>query len=139
MNEAKGSLRSIEQKYKLFQQQQFTFIAALEHCRENAHDKIRPISSIEQVPSGGQGAGGSGQDPGPGPRLNDGGMEAGTGEARLCPSQGSNPRCQDRPSFLSLTTSGSNCHNGVKHRGLRLSGPGLKSRPAPGPLYDLGL
>ncbi|KAM5330667.1 sperm acrosome-associated protein 9 isoform 1-T4 [Glossophaga mutica] len=51
MNEAKGSLRSIEQKYKLFQQQQFTFIAALEHCRENAHDKIRPISSIEQVQS----------------------------------------------------------------------------------------
>ncbi|XP_053775403.1 sperm acrosome-associated protein 9 isoform X2 [Desmodus rotundus] len=51
MNEAKGSLRSIEQKYKLFQQQQFTFITALEHCRENAHDKIRPISSIEQVQS----------------------------------------------------------------------------------------
>lgn len=51
MNEAKGSLRGIEQKYKLFQQQQFTFIAALEHCRENAHDKIRPIASIEQVPS----------------------------------------------------------------------------------------
>ncbi|XP_008047707.1 sperm acrosome-associated protein 9 isoform X1 [Carlito syrichta] len=51
MNEAKESLRSIEQKYKLFQQQQFTFIAALEHCRENAHDKIRPISSIGQVQS----------------------------------------------------------------------------------------
>ncbi|XP_066110709.1 sperm acrosome-associated protein 9 isoform X2 [Saccopteryx bilineata] len=51
MNELKESLRSIEQKYKLFQQQQFTFIAALEHCRENAHDKIRPISSIEQVQS----------------------------------------------------------------------------------------
>ncbi|XP_054440161.1 sperm acrosome-associated protein 9 [Pteronotus mesoamericanus] len=49
MNEVKGSLRSIEQKYKLFQQQQFTFVAALERCRENAHDKIRPISSIEQV------------------------------------------------------------------------------------------
>lgn len=52
MNEVKESLRSIEQKYKLFQQQQFTFIAALEHCRENAHDKIRPISSIEQVMPG---------------------------------------------------------------------------------------
>lgn len=51
MNETKESLRGIEQKYKLFQQQQFTFIAALEHCRENAHDKIRPISSIAQVQS----------------------------------------------------------------------------------------
>ncbi|XP_015989408.2 sperm acrosome-associated protein 9 isoform X4 [Rousettus aegyptiacus] len=51
MNEVKECLRSIEQKYKLFQQQQFTFIAALEHCRENAHDKIRPIASIEQVQS----------------------------------------------------------------------------------------
>ncbi|XP_037707134.1 sperm acrosome-associated protein 9 isoform X1 [Choloepus didactylus] len=51
MNEVKESLRSVEQMYKLFQQQQFTFIAALEHCRENAHDKIRPISSIGQVQS----------------------------------------------------------------------------------------
>ncbi|XP_043422940.1 sperm acrosome-associated protein 9 isoform X1 [Prionailurus bengalensis] len=51
MNETKESLRGIEQKYKLFQQQQFTFIAALEHCRDNAHDKIRPISSIAQVQS----------------------------------------------------------------------------------------
>lgn len=49
MNEVKESLRSVEQKYRLFQQQQFTFIAALEHCREDAHDKIRPISSIGQV------------------------------------------------------------------------------------------
>ncbi|XP_044517248.1 sperm acrosome-associated protein 9 [Gracilinanus agilis] len=49
MNEVKELLRNIEQSYKLFQQQQFTFIAALEHCRENAHDKIRPISSIGQV------------------------------------------------------------------------------------------
>ncbi|XP_019494645.1 PREDICTED: sperm acrosome-associated protein 9 isoform X1 [Hipposideros armiger] len=49
MNEVKESLRSIEQRYRLFQQQQFTFIAALEHCREAAHDKIRPITSIEQV------------------------------------------------------------------------------------------
>lgn len=59
MNEAKESLRSIEQKYKLFQQQQFTFVAALEHCRENAHDKIKPITSIEQVASRG-GAGRAG-------------------------------------------------------------------------------
>ncbi|XP_064147337.1 sperm acrosome-associated protein 9 [Loxodonta africana] len=51
MNEVKECLRNIEQTYKLFQQQQFTFIAALEHCRENAHDKIRPISSIGQVQS----------------------------------------------------------------------------------------
>lgn len=59
MNEAKESLRSIEQKYKLFQQQQFTFIAALEHCRENAHDKIRPIASIGQVASRGLPGGGA--------------------------------------------------------------------------------
>lgn len=51
MNEVKESLRNLEQKYKLFQQQQFTFTAALEHCRETAHDKIRPITSIEQVQS----------------------------------------------------------------------------------------
>ncbi|VFV30914.1 Hypothetical predicted protein [Lynx pardinus] len=51
MNETRESLRGIEQKYKLFQQQQFTFIAAREHCRENPHDKIRPISSIAQVQS----------------------------------------------------------------------------------------
>ncbi|XP_015681339.1 sperm acrosome-associated protein 9 isoform X1 [Crotalus tigris] len=49
MNEIKESLRSIEQTYKIFQQQQFTFIAALEHVRENAHDKIKPVSSIGQV------------------------------------------------------------------------------------------
>lgn len=49
MNEVKEALRSVEQRYKLFQQQQFTFIAALEHCRDNAHDKIRPIATIGQV------------------------------------------------------------------------------------------
>ncbi|ETE66558.1 putative protein C9orf9, partial [Ophiophagus hannah] len=48
MNEIKESLRNIEQTYKIFQQQQFTFIAALEHVRENAHDKIKPVSSIGQ-------------------------------------------------------------------------------------------
>lgn len=52
MNEVKESLRNVEQKYKILQQQQFTFIAALEHCREDAHDKIRPISSIGQVGPG---------------------------------------------------------------------------------------
>lgn len=60
MNETKESLRGIEQKYKLFQQQQFTFIAALQHCRENAHDKIRPISSIAQVAPRGLAGGGAG-------------------------------------------------------------------------------
>ncbi|XP_072841033.1 sperm acrosome-associated protein 9 [Pogona vitticeps] len=49
MNDIKESLRTIEQNYKIFQQQQFTFIAALEHTRENAHDKIKPVSSIGQV------------------------------------------------------------------------------------------
>ncbi|KAJ7308015.1 hypothetical protein JRQ81_008515 [Phrynocephalus forsythii] len=49
MNDIKESLRNIEQNYKIFQQQQFTFIAALEHTRENAHDKIKPVSSIGQV------------------------------------------------------------------------------------------
>uniref|UniRef100_A0A8D0HJZ6 Sperm acrosome associated 9 n=1 Tax=Sphenodon punctatus TaxID=8508 RepID=A0A8D0HJZ6_SPHPU len=49
MNEVKESLRNLEQTYKLFQQQQITFITALEHTRENAHDKIRPVSSIGQV------------------------------------------------------------------------------------------
>ncbi|XP_029776907.1 sperm acrosome-associated protein 9 [Suricata suricatta] len=47
VNEAKAALRSIKQ-YRLFQRQQFPFIAALEHCREDAHDKIRPIASIGQ-------------------------------------------------------------------------------------------
>ncbi|NXY48187.1 SACA9 protein, partial [Ceuthmochares aereus] len=51
MNEAKESLRNMEQKYKLFAQQQFTFIRALEHTRENAHDMIRPVASISQVQS----------------------------------------------------------------------------------------
>lgn len=58
MNEVKEALRNVEQKYKLFQQQQFTFISALEHSRENAHSKIQPISSIEQVaPTRGRRAG----------------------------------------------------------------------------------
>lgn len=68
MNEVKESLRNLEQKYKLFQQQQFTFIAALEHCRETAHDKIRPITSIEQVepPGRWEGRGGTGRGAGRG-------------------------------------------------------------------------
>ncbi|NXY74637.1 SACA9 protein, partial [Glareola pratincola] len=51
MNEAKEALRNIEQNYKLFLQQQFTFIGALQHTRENAHDTIRPVASISQVQS----------------------------------------------------------------------------------------
>ncbi|NXV12181.1 SACA9 protein, partial [Cepphus grylle] len=51
MNEAKEALRNIEQNYKLFLQQQFTFIGALQHTRENAHDMIRPVASISQVQS----------------------------------------------------------------------------------------
>ncbi|NWR63566.1 SACA9 protein, partial [Bucorvus abyssinicus] len=49
MNEVKEALRNIEQNYKLFLQQQFTFIGALHHTRENAHDMIRPVASISQV------------------------------------------------------------------------------------------
>ncbi|NXQ89261.1 SACA9 protein, partial [Nyctibius grandis] len=52
MNEVKEALRNIEQKkYKLFLQQQFTFIGALQHTRENAHDLIGPVASIGQVQS----------------------------------------------------------------------------------------
>lgn len=49
MNEVVETLRKIEDNYKLFQQQQFSFIRALEHTREEAHDLIRPVSSIVQV------------------------------------------------------------------------------------------
>ncbi|NXW51263.1 SACA9 protein, partial [Nyctiprogne leucopyga] len=51
MNEVKESLRNIEQTYKLFRQQQFTFVGALQHTRENAHDMIKPVASISQVQS----------------------------------------------------------------------------------------
>ncbi|NXL11395.1 SACA9 protein, partial [Mesembrinibis cayennensis] len=51
MNEVKEALRNIEQHYKLFLQQQFTFIGALQRTRENAHDMIRPVASISQVQS----------------------------------------------------------------------------------------
>ncbi|NXP83002.1 SACA9 protein, partial [Ramphastos sulfuratus] len=49
MNEVKEALRNVEQKYKLFLQQQFTFIGALQHTREAAHDTMRPVASISQV------------------------------------------------------------------------------------------
>ncbi|CAM9670013.1 unnamed protein product [Bubo scandiacus] len=51
MNEVKEALRNIERNYKLFLQQQFTFIGALQHTREIAHDMIRPVASISQVQS----------------------------------------------------------------------------------------
>ncbi|NWU94245.1 SACA9 protein, partial [Upupa epops] len=51
MNEVKEALRTIEQTYKLFLQQQFTFIGALQHTRENAHDTIGAVASIGQVQS----------------------------------------------------------------------------------------
>ncbi|NXC72466.1 SACA9 protein, partial [Anhinga anhinga] len=51
MNEVKETLRNLEQNYKLFLQQQFTFIGALQRTRENAHDMIRPVASISQVQS----------------------------------------------------------------------------------------
>ncbi|NWX25924.1 SACA9 protein, partial [Notiomystis cincta] len=49
MNEVVDTLKKIEQNYKLFQQQQFSFVRALERTREEAHDSIRPVSSIVQV------------------------------------------------------------------------------------------
>ncbi|NWX55097.1 SACA9 protein, partial [Promerops cafer] len=49
MDEVVETLTKIEQNYKLFQQQQFTFIRALERTREEAHDMFRPVSSIVQV------------------------------------------------------------------------------------------
>ncbi|XP_023804138.1 sperm acrosome-associated protein 9-like [Cyanistes caeruleus] len=49
MDEVVQTLKKIEQNYKLFQQQQFSFIRALEHTREEAHDSVRPVSSIVQV------------------------------------------------------------------------------------------
>uniref|UniRef100_A0A803VY51 Sperm acrosome associated 9 n=1 Tax=Ficedula albicollis TaxID=59894 RepID=A0A803VY51_FICAL len=49
MDEVVHTLRKIEGNYKLFQQQQFTFIRALERTREEAHDLVKPVSSIVQV------------------------------------------------------------------------------------------
>ncbi|XP_069743362.1 sperm acrosome-associated protein 9 isoform X3 [Narcine bancroftii] len=49
MNELKAALRHLDQRYSLFKQQQFTFVTALDHTRENAHDKIQPVSTLAQV------------------------------------------------------------------------------------------
>ncbi|NWI91956.1 SACA9 protein, partial [Pitta sordida] len=51
MNEIVETLRNIEQNYRLFQQQQFTFTRALDRAREEAHDSIRPVATIVQVQS----------------------------------------------------------------------------------------
>ncbi|XP_055515982.1 sperm acrosome-associated protein 9 isoform X1 [Leucoraja erinacea] len=49
MNELKAALRDLDQRYSYFKQQQFTFITALDHTRENAHDKTQPVSTLAQV------------------------------------------------------------------------------------------
>ncbi|OCT67115.1 sperm acrosome associated 9 L homeolog isoform X1 [Xenopus laevis] len=49
MNEAKQALKILQQRYKLFQQQQVTFTTALERCRESALDRIHPVRTLAQV------------------------------------------------------------------------------------------
>ncbi|XP_062361788.1 sperm acrosome-associated protein 9-like [Cinclus cinclus] len=49
MDEIVETLGKIEQKYKIFQQQQFTFIKALKLTQVEANDVVRPVSSINQV------------------------------------------------------------------------------------------
>ncbi|TKC51777.1 hypothetical protein EI555_013353, partial [Monodon monoceros] len=93
----------VEQKYQLFQQQQFTFIAALEHCRENASDKIRPISSIGQ---GGSAAGAALETPARGLGRSTGVPGAGLSRPLLPPR-----RCPpDMANYLS-------CHEARNHCG----------------------
>ncbi|CAH2316094.1 Hypothetical predicted protein [Pelobates cultripes] len=49
MNDVKENLKFLQQRCKLLKQQQVTFITALERCRENAHDRIKPVQNLEQV------------------------------------------------------------------------------------------
>ncbi|XP_041756492.2 sperm acrosome-associated protein 9 [Coregonus clupeaformis] len=49
MSEARERLKAIEHMRKLFKQQQFIFIAALERSREHAHDRTEPVASVMQV------------------------------------------------------------------------------------------
>ncbi|XP_043913817.1 sperm acrosome-associated protein 9 [Protopterus annectens] len=49
MNEVRESLRTLEQRYGLFKQQQVTFVTALERTRENARDRARVVSNLGQV------------------------------------------------------------------------------------------
>ncbi|KAM9325308.1 sperm acrosome-associated protein 9 [Gastrophryne carolinensis] len=51
MNEAKQTFKTLEQRCKLLQQQQITFITALERTRENAYDRIKPVRTLAQVRS----------------------------------------------------------------------------------------
>ncbi|XP_043094966.1 sperm acrosome-associated protein 9 [Puntigrus tetrazona] len=49
MTDVREQLLSTEHKYKLFKQQQFIFITALERSREHARDKTEPVSTVTQV------------------------------------------------------------------------------------------
>ncbi|MEE6505390.1 hypothetical protein FKM82_005512 [Ascaphus truei] len=49
MNEAKQTLKILDQRYKLLKQQQVTLITALDRTRENAHDQIKPVKTLAQV------------------------------------------------------------------------------------------
>ncbi|XP_063792826.1 sperm acrosome-associated protein 9 isoform X2 [Pseudophryne corroboree] len=49
MNEAKQTLKTLEQRYRLLQQQQTTFIHALERTRVNANDRVKGVRNLQQV------------------------------------------------------------------------------------------
>ncbi|XP_078502294.1 sperm acrosome-associated protein 9 isoform X2 [Lissotriton helveticus] len=49
MCEVKQNLKNLEQRCKIFHQQQFIFIAALDRCRESAREKIKPVVNLAQV------------------------------------------------------------------------------------------
>ncbi|XP_053551471.1 sperm acrosome-associated protein 9 [Bombina bombina] len=51
MDDVKQIIKNLEQRYRIFQQQQVTFITALERTRENAHDRIKPVFTLAQVRS----------------------------------------------------------------------------------------
>ncbi|XP_056395474.1 sperm acrosome-associated protein 9 [Hyla sarda] len=51
MKEAKETLKALEHQCNLLTRQQVTFITALERVRENAHDRIKPVSNLAQVQS----------------------------------------------------------------------------------------
>nr|XP_033816130.1 sperm acrosome-associated protein 9 isoform X2 [Geotrypetes seraphini] len=43
------TMKTLEDQCKIFKQQQFIFIRALDNARENAHDKINSVKNINQV------------------------------------------------------------------------------------------
>ncbi|KAL4623302.1 sperm acrosome-associated protein 9 [Arapaima gigas] len=49
MDGVKDKLRVIQHKVKIFKQQQFIFIAALERSRDHAHHKTQAVSTVAQV------------------------------------------------------------------------------------------